>query len=35
MSPSRGAAGLDGAWWPRSRDLPSELSALADVLDPL
>ncbi|MGW7237435.1 DUF5994 family protein [Streptomyces sp. NPDC054804] len=35
MSPSRAAAGLDGAWWPRSRDLPSELSALADVLDPL
>ncbi|MCX4576471.1 DUF5994 family protein [Streptomyces sp. NBC_01571] len=26
---------LDGAWWPRSRDLPDELSALADVLDPL
>ncbi|MGW0821736.1 DUF5994 family protein [Streptomyces sp. NPDC002845] len=26
---------LDGAWWPRSRDLTSELSALADVLDPL
>ena len=26
---------LDGAWWPRSRDLASELSALADVLDPL
>ncbi|TXS35487.1 hypothetical protein EAO75_44365 [Streptomyces sp. uw30] len=26
---------MDGAWWPRSRDLPSELSALADVLDPL
>ncbi|MCZ9337455.1 DUF5994 family protein, partial [Streptomyces sp. TRM76130] len=26
---------LDGAWWPRSRDLPSELSALTDVLDPL
>jgi hypothetical protein len=22
-------------WWPRSRDLPRELSALADVLDPL
>nr|WP_263972651.1 DUF5994 family protein [Streptomyces resistomycificus] len=33
-SPSAGP-GLDGAWWPRSRDLPSELSALADVLDPL
>lgn len=26
---------LDGAWWPRSRDLAHELSALADVLDPL
>lgn len=26
---------LDGAWWPRSRDLSSELSALTDVLDPL
>ena len=26
---------LDGAWWPRSRDLPLELSALAEVLDPL
>ncbi|WP_053750117.1 DUF5994 family protein [Streptomyces sp. MMG1533] len=34
-SPSGGAAELDGAWWPRSRDLPSELSSLADVLDPL
>ncbi|MFF3345113.1 DUF5994 family protein [Streptomyces sp. NPDC002779] len=34
-SPSAGPAGLDGAWWPRSRDLPTELSALADVLDPL
>ncbi|MBC2905358.1 DUF5994 family protein [Streptomyces cupreus] len=33
--PSAGHAELDGAWWPRSRDLPSELSALADVLDPL
>jgi hypothetical protein len=31
--PSRGL--LDGAWWPRSRDLLSELSALTDVLDPL
>ncbi|MFG2126652.1 DUF5994 family protein [Streptomyces sp. NPDC048751] len=28
-------AELDGAWWPRSRDLTHELSALADVLDPL
>jgi hypothetical protein len=26
---------LDGAWWPRSRDLAHELTALADVLDPL
>ncbi|MGY5107086.1 DUF5994 family protein, partial [Streptomyces sp. 900105245] len=26
---------LDGAWWPRSRDLAAELPALADVLDPL
>ncbi|MFC8199401.1 DUF5994 family protein [Streptomyces sp. NPDC057298] len=33
MSARRGL--LDGAWWPRSRDLEQELSALADVLDPL
>jgi hypothetical protein len=33
VSTSRGL--LDGAWWPRSRDLTDELSALADVLDPL
>ncbi|MFI8090345.1 DUF5994 family protein [Streptomyces sp. NPDC086080] len=26
---------LDGAWWPRSRDLLIELPALTDVLDPL
>ncbi|MFE5918932.1 DUF5994 family protein [Streptomyces sp. NPDC056468] len=26
---------MDGAWWPRSRDLASELSDLANVLDPL
>ncbi len=26
---------LDGAWWPRSRDLFAELPALAAVLDPL
>ncbi|MGM9383036.1 DUF5994 family protein [Streptomyces antibioticus] len=26
---------LDGAWWPRSRDLEAELPALAAVLDPL
>ncbi|WP_309147778.1 DUF5994 family protein [Streptomyces sp. NTH33] len=31
--PPRGL--LDGAWWPRSRDLLSELPALTDVLDPL
>lgn len=26
---------LDGAWWPRSRDLEAELSSLTAVLDPL
>ncbi|MGR4852487.1 DUF5994 family protein [Streptomyces sp. LARHCF252] len=26
---------LDGAWWPRSRDLRAELPALTAVLDPL
>ncbi|MDG4862679.1 DUF5994 family protein [Streptomyces sp. T-3] len=26
---------LDGAWWPRSRDLLHELPTLTDVLDPL
>jgi hypothetical protein len=26
---------LDGAWWPRSRDLGAELPALTAVLDPL
>ncbi|MFE7170271.1 DUF5994 family protein [Streptomyces sp. NPDC057616] len=31
--PSRGL--LDGAWWPRSRDLLNELPALTDALDPL
>ncbi|MEU0430195.1 DUF5994 family protein [Streptomyces sp. NPDC006290] len=35
VSPSRGRVELDGAWWPRSHDLAHELSALADVLDPL
>ncbi|MFI6486764.1 DUF5994 family protein [Streptomyces sp. NPDC050564] len=35
VSPSPGHVELDGAWWPRSRDLTHELSALADVLDPL
>lgn len=35
-SPSAaGRAELDGAWWPCSRDLTSELSGLADMLDPL
>jgi hypothetical protein len=33
--PSPGPGGPDGAWWPHSRDLATELSALADVLDPL
>ena len=33
-SPSGGPTALDGAWWPRSRDLTSELFALADVLEP-
>ncbi|MEE1939695.1 DUF5994 family protein [Streptomyces sp. TRM 70361] len=28
-------APLDGAWWPRSRDLGAELPALTAVLDPL
>lgn len=32
---SPGHVELDGAWWPRSHDLAHELSALADVLDPL
>ncbi|MEU4872074.1 DUF5994 family protein [Streptomyces sp. NPDC021608] len=31
--PSRGL--LDGAWWPRSRDLLRELPALTDALDPV
>ncbi|MEV7075115.1 DUF5994 family protein [Streptomyces sp. NPDC091972] len=35
MSPSPRQVELDGAWWPRSRDLSDELPALADVLDPL
>ncbi|AYN37764.1 hypothetical protein D9753_00830 [Streptomyces dangxiongensis] len=26
---------IDGAWWPRSRDLTTELPALIEVLDPL
>ncbi|MCD9879942.1 DUF5994 family protein [Streptomyces sp. NR30] len=35
VRPSTGHVELDGAWWPRSRDLTQELTALADVLDPL
>ncbi|MBO3678666.1 DUF5994 family protein [Streptomyces sp. NEAU-YJ-81] len=35
LSPSPGHVELDGAWWPRSRDMTHELAALADVLDPL
>ncbi|WTF11684.1 DUF5994 family protein [Streptomyces sp. NBC_01613] len=35
VSPLPGQVELDGAWWPRSRDLNDELPALADVLDPL
>ncbi|MET9761319.1 DUF5994 family protein [Streptomyces sp. NPDC006372] len=26
---------IDGAWWPRSRDLAAELPALIEILDPL
>ena len=33
--PPPGHVELDGAWWPRSRDLAQELPPLADVLDPL
>ncbi|MER7107122.1 DUF5994 family protein [Streptomyces sp. NPDC000229] len=32
-APSRVAGRLDGAWWPRSRDLTQELPALAAALD--
>jgi Family of unknown function (DUF5994) len=36
LAPSGSApALLDGAWWPRSRDLWAELPALTAVLDPL
>ncbi|NGO69658.1 DUF5994 family protein [Streptomyces boncukensis] len=36
LKPDGGSRGLlDGAWWPRSRDLLGELPALIDVLDPL
>jgi hypothetical protein len=34
LTPTGAAHGpLDGAWWPRSRDLPAELPALTDALD--
>ncbi|WP_405734112.1 DUF5994 family protein [Streptomyces sp. NBC_00028] len=33
--PGSAPALLDGAWWPRSRDLPAELPSLTAVLDPL
>ncbi|MET7976796.1 DUF5994 family protein [Streptomyces mirabilis] len=33
--PGTAPALIDGAWWPRSRDLTAELFALTDVLDPL
>ncbi|MFE7778846.1 DUF5994 family protein [Streptomyces sp. NPDC057445] len=34
LTPARSAPGLlDGAWWPRSRDLLREIPALLDVLD--
>jgi hypothetical protein len=33
LKPAGSTSGyVDGAWWPRSRDLPAELPALADVL---
>jgi hypothetical protein len=33
LKPAGSASGyVDGAWWPRSRDLAAELPALADVL---
>ncbi|MFI6473149.1 DUF5994 family protein [Streptomyces sp. NPDC050516] len=36
LKPAGASRGLlDGAWWPRSRDLLRELPALIDVLDPL
>ncbi|WP_405880690.1 DUF5994 family protein [Streptomyces sp. NBC_01136] len=34
-SPGTAPALIDGAWWPRSRDLTAELPALTAVLDPL
>ncbi|MET9409690.1 DUF5994 family protein [Streptomyces sp. NPDC002935] len=33
--PGTAPALIDGAWWPRSRDLTAELPALTTVLDPL
>ncbi|MEV7864703.1 DUF5994 family protein [Streptomyces sp. NPDC088124] len=33
--PGSAPALIDGAWWPRSRDLTAELPALTAVLDPL
>jgi hypothetical protein len=33
--PGSAPALIDGAWWPRSRDLAAELPALVAVLDPL
>ncbi|MFJ1971419.1 DUF5994 family protein [Streptomyces sp. NPDC087903] len=33
--PGSSPALIDGAWWPRSRDLTAELPALTAVLDPL
>ncbi|MFF7602603.1 DUF5994 family protein [Streptomyces mirabilis] len=33
--PGTASALIDGAWWPRSRDLTAELPALTAVLDPL
>lgn len=36
LKPPGGPSGLlDGAWWPRTRDLLRELPPLTDVLDPL
>lgn len=33
--PGTAPALIDGAWWPRSRDLAAELPALIEALDPL
>ncbi|MFJ9176723.1 DUF5994 family protein [Streptomyces sp. NPDC102360] len=35
LTPMAGTGLLDGAWWPRSRDLTAEVPALVDVLDSL